>query len=296
MAETKPQTCGFRQSTMLDSAKIVHEIIIPSYFQSVKEFEWIYTSTTSRYYGIASQYSRIIEHIINRPPQYNYSHVLYDENDVANVVGHIVIAPPHPTHGSLVLNKCSMLRDLYWKQGIHHGIGTMWRDYKLRRAKDIMRHALEQYCRRYWTVEIVAIKPIWQSLGYGSTMLKESHKYIKSRPLLNTLDCKVPVFTCSFTQKSVKFYLKNGYETFMIINITQTLGLYGLIYHQDPKVKKQWMSVLKDNLKYNVTFNIFEHVLPQSMTGWIKLILILPVLCSYLFLCTMLRCFGYDKK
>eukprot|EP01084_Bolivina_argentea_P189134 325354_1 len=289
MAKTKPKKCGFRKSTMLDSAKIIHDLIIPSYFQFLEEYKWMYSSTTSRYYGISSQFSRIIEHIINQPPSYNYSHVLYDDNDFTNIIGHILLSPPHPIMGSLIPNTYEIIRDLYWKQPINHGIITMYKNYKLNKAKDLIHSKLKKYCHRYWCAEIVAIKPIWQANNYGTIMLNASHKYIKGKMSLNKMDNKVPIFVCTSTKKSQLFFRKNGYQTFIIIKMDKALDLYGMLYHYDQKIKQKWMSVLKDNVKYEMKFDVKKHMLPQTCCGWMEFIILLPFLGFYLGLCYVLR-------
>merc|ERR1719245_871661 len=101
-----------------------------------------------------------------------------------------------------------MMRDLYMKLPINHGIGALWRYYKLNKAMNLLYNELEVYCHRYWSAEIIAIKPIWQSNGFGSIMLNESNKYIQQKMSLNKMDNKVPIIVCTLTTRSVKFYVK----------------------------------------------------------------------------------------
>lgn len=299
MTETRPKKVGFRKSTMLDSAKIIHEIIIPSYFQFVKQFKWIYVSTTSRYYGISSQYTRFIESIINQPPSYNYSFVIYDESDYSNIVGHILLAPPHPIKGSLSPNRYEISRDLYILTPIYHGIGTMWRQYQFQQAVHLLKKNLELYVHRYWSCECIAIKPIWQSNGYGTILLSECNKYIENKTKNNNdSDFKVPIITLTTTEKALKFYQNFGYQTFLkiVISKRQNLVLYGLLYHFDDEIKKKWMSILKDNIEHQIYFSNSKHVLPQTIIGWLQLLIISPFLMTFLFISYILRCCGgFDK-
>lgn len=300
MQESKPNKVAFRKSNMLDSQKIIHDVIIPSYFQFVKQFNYIYSSTTSRYYGISSIYTRLIENVINQPPSYNYSHVLHDENDLTNIVGHILLAPPHAIRGSLSPNRYEIMRDLYWLQPIYHGIGTMWRSYKLEQAINLLLHTnLESHCSRYWCAECVAIKPIWQRNGFGSILLESSHKFIEKKVKSDNLDQKLPIVTLTTTERSVKFYLRNGYETFqtIIVDKSSNLMLYGLLYHYDQEIKKKWINTLRDNLPYKIEFNWYQHILPQTWCQSLQFLIKISLLGIYLLICLILRFFigGYRR-
>ena len=298
--DCKPKRLVLRKSTMIDSAKVIHEIVIPSYFQSVAQFKWIYGSSTSRYYGISSQYTRLIETFINQPPSHNYSHVIYDETEYSNIVGHILLAPPHPIKGSLSPDRYQISRDLLILTPIHHGIGTTWRRYKFEKAVNILKENLELYVHRYWSAECIAIKPIWQRNGYGAILLDESHKYIENKAKNNNdLDLKVPIITLTTTEKALKFYHRNGYQTFskIIVSKRSNLIIYGLLYHYNDEIKRKWISILKDNLEYEIYFDIFKHVLPQTMCESFYFFMVLPFLVTFLFVSSVLRyCGGFDKK
>merc|ERR1712228_368084 len=285
----RPKKVRFRTSNISDIVQIVREILVPSYFVT-KKSKWKRSNIKSLYDDVISEYTFKIETIINQLPQYNYSHVLCDEKNASNIVGHILLTPPHSINNSLKPDRCIWIKEFYWKQSIHYSISAIWRDYKLHIAMELITIGLQKYCKRYWNVSWIAIKPIWQSHGYGTILLNESHKYIKDQ-MSNKLDHKVPIFATALTEKSMNFYSKNGYETFMCVNIEHGSDLmcWGMLYHFDKNIQKKWMSVLKNNIKYKVTLNLFHHLLPQNASEWIEMTVLLPIMFILVLICKAIR-------
>ena len=266
--------CSSPQSLRSEIIKLISR----SLSKDSAEWKFVCPNQTARGVLTRNVYQRILESTPDANPS---SFILFDPEKygtISSIFGFIKIIPPNkPFQVTQYLTLCIsnlILAPLHYDDGIQF----IWRCIKLLSVQSYILHdVIGKHIGSYWYWDHLCIVHDHKGNGYRTKLVHLAQQ----KCAMDLEYSKEPIFVMTYCPEMVSFYAKNGFK----VVVDMEMGLphcYGMLYHFDERILKQWTDLLAENICYEQYFDIWTHVLPRTLISWVMFTNLIMILIPFL--------------